>query len=296
MGIGGKKMSTNLELIQEVVEYIDHHLDQKLSLDIICDTMGYSKFHLHRIFTSVVGFSIHTYIQRRRLTEAARLLVFSNNSIMKIALFAGYETQQSFTSGFKKMFHCTPNAFRKKREFLPLQLKYTVDGKKKLRGDKMMKVRFEEKDNLLFVGYMANTKWGFRVIPKCWKNLLKNVNRVTNRVDQEFMYAINDYSNNPSFENKQPGFDYYAVVEVSDKDNIPEGMVLKELPATKYVIFHFYGDKKDSIQPVVEYIYNEWFPQSTCQYNEKAMYDFVKDTEVADENGKSEIEVWVPIR
>ena len=91
-------MKTNLETIREVVEYIDTHLEERLDLDSLCKVAGYSKYHLGRIFSSIVGFSIHTYIQRRRLTEAARLLVFTNNSIMDIALFAGYETQQSFTT------------------------------------------------------------------------------------------------------------------------------------------------------------------------------------------------------
>ncbi len=41
-----------------------------LDLNVISKEIGYSKYHLHRMFTSVVGFSVHNYIQRRRLTEA----------------------------------------------------------------------------------------------------------------------------------------------------------------------------------------------------------------------------------
>jgi len=45
----------------------------------------------------------HAYLQRRRLTEAAKLLVFSNTSILEIALISGYESQQAFTERFKAM-------------------------------------------------------------------------------------------------------------------------------------------------------------------------------------------------
>ena len=115
-------MKTNIDTIQEVVDYIDNHLEEKLSLDSISSDINYSKYHLSRMFVSVVGFSVHNYIQRRRLTEAARLLTFTDKPIMEIALFAGYETQQSFTIGFKALFKCTPQAFRKKRNLLLITL------------------------------------------------------------------------------------------------------------------------------------------------------------------------------
>ena len=43
--------------------------------------MGYSKYHLHRIFSDAVGLTIHDYVQRRQLTEAAKLLVDSPGSL-----------------------------------------------------------------------------------------------------------------------------------------------------------------------------------------------------------------------
>ncbi|KPI52521.1 AraC family transcriptional regulator [Clostridioides difficile] len=49
------------------------------------------------------------------------------------------------------------------------------------------------------------------------------------------------------------------------------------------------------MQNVVEYIYEEWFPNSSCQFNENNLYDFVKYGEKVDENGLSEIQFWVPI-
>lgn len=110
-------MKRNIETIQEVVDYIDKHLEEDLSLDSISQEVNYSKYHLSRMFVNIVGFTVHNYIQRRRLTEAARLLIFSNKSIMEIALSAGYETQQSFTIGFKALFKCSPQAFRKKEIF-----------------------------------------------------------------------------------------------------------------------------------------------------------------------------------
>lgn len=106
----------------QAIQYIEHNLNDKLELDVIAAALHYSKFHLHRIFTKTVGLTIHEYIQRRRLTEAAKLLVFSSKPIIEIALISGYESQQAFTGVFKAMYKTTPAEFREAEEFYPLQL------------------------------------------------------------------------------------------------------------------------------------------------------------------------------
>lgn len=77
-----------------VVDYIEAHLTEKIDLAIVANAVHYSKHHLHRMFTHTFGLTIHEYVQRRRLTEAAKLLVFSNRSVLDLALIAGYESQQ----------------------------------------------------------------------------------------------------------------------------------------------------------------------------------------------------------
>lgn len=288
-------METNLVTIQEVVKYIDAHLEEKLNLDSIAKDVGYSKYHLSRMFVNIVGFTAHNYIQRRRLTEAARLLIFTDNPIMEIALFAGYETQQSFTIGFKDLFRCSPQAFRKKGNFYPFQLKFAVDGKESLRGDKIMDIKIVENEKILLVGYKKNTRFGFSVIGKCWRCIHSNKHLIPNRSNTDFLIGLNDYTQWNENKESQPAFDYYAAAEVDSFNKIPQGMVTKELPNSKYIVFNFRAKSEDSLQPVVEYIYKEWFPQSTCQLNENAKYDFARYCEMIDEDGKSLIEYWVPI-
>jgi len=113
--------------IVSVIEFIEAHLTEKMDLDIVSNGVHYSKYHLHRMFTNTVGLTIHDYIQRRKLTEAAKLLVFSDRPILDIAFVAGYESQQAFTSAFKEMYKQSPNQFREKEVFYPLQLKYVLE-------------------------------------------------------------------------------------------------------------------------------------------------------------------------
>jgi len=113
--------------IVSVIKFIKAHLTEKMDLDIVSNGVHYSKYHLHRMFTNTVGLTIHDYIQRRKLTEAAKLLVFSDRPILDIAFVAGYESQQAFTSAFKEMYKQSPNQFREKEVFYPLQLKYVLE-------------------------------------------------------------------------------------------------------------------------------------------------------------------------
>lgn len=121
-------MQKNIRNIAAVIEYIEAHLTEKLDLDTIADAVHYSKYHLHRMFADTIGLTVHDYIQRRRLTEAAKLLVFSDKPILEIALLAGYESQQAFTGIFTALYKMPPNRYREKERFYPLQLKYSLEG------------------------------------------------------------------------------------------------------------------------------------------------------------------------
>ena len=109
------------------ISYIESHLGEKMDLGRVAAAVHYSKFYLHRMFTRTVGITVHGYIQRRQLTEAARLLVFSAKPILDIAWLAGYESQQAFTGVFKSMYKQTPMEYRGNQAFYPLQLECVLN-------------------------------------------------------------------------------------------------------------------------------------------------------------------------
>lgn len=95
-------MNKNLTQIRLAVDKIEAHLfDENLDLDAITAALGYSKYHWHRMFTAMTGISVHRYIQRRRISEAARRLIGTTDPILTIALDCGYQTQRSFARQFK---------------------------------------------------------------------------------------------------------------------------------------------------------------------------------------------------
>lgn len=117
-----------LKEVTLVINYIEENLTRKLDLAQIAEAVHYSKYHLHRVFSDTVGLTVHDYIQRRQLTEAAKLLVFSGKPIVQIALLSGYRSQQAFTNAFTAMYKMPPNLYRERERFYPLQLKFEFEG------------------------------------------------------------------------------------------------------------------------------------------------------------------------
>lgn len=289
-------MDNNTQVIRLLIDYIEKHIKEEINLDRLADVAGYSQYHLHRMFSGIVGFPLHHYIKRRQLTEAAKSLVFTDKQIIQISLDAGYESQQAFSLAFRSIYKSTPKKFRIKHQFHPIQLKFEVSGNlENLKGDRIMDIEMIEKEEINLVGFKANTKKGFFVIPKLWHKLHKAKSSIKNRLDLDFVVGINDYSSDSIFKEERPAFEYYAAVEVNKPDGIASDMSVLTLPAGKYAVFIYNGKSKDSMQPVMDYIYKQWFPQSNCQLNDKARVDFIRYGEKMDEKGDSRIEVWVPI-
>ena len=131
-----------MEYITAAIEYIETHLTEKIDLDRIAGAVHCSKYHLHRMFTDMTGLTLHDYVQRRKLTEAAKLLVFSGKPVLEIALLAGYESQQAFTNIFTAMYKMAPGRYRENEKFYPLQLKLKLEGGSRM-PDRMEKTEWD---------------------------------------------------------------------------------------------------------------------------------------------------------
>ncbi|MEK3917874.1 helix-turn-helix domain-containing protein [Paenibacillus sp. FSL H7-0331] len=100
-------------IIKKNIAYIEERLHESLMIDDIAEQAGFSKFHFHRIFCSVVGMSITEYIRMRRLANASTALLYTNERILDIALYYHFESQEAFTRAFKKYYHLPPGQYRK---------------------------------------------------------------------------------------------------------------------------------------------------------------------------------------
>ena len=113
-------------VLDKVIDYIENHLEEDLSLDNISRNLNYSKYYIARSFSETVGITVCEYIRRRRLTLAAQKLVETNKPIIDIAYEARYNSQQAFNLAFRRLYLCTPQTYRKNGIFYPLQTELSL--------------------------------------------------------------------------------------------------------------------------------------------------------------------------
>ncbi len=118
-------MKSYLENINNVLSYIDAHLDEEHSLDKLSQKAHLSKFHFHRIMKAHLNESLASYINRIRMETAIKLIRYSDQPIKEIAYNVGYQTAAAFNKSFKKLYNTTPMDLRKNK-FIN-----SVDGHKK---------------------------------------------------------------------------------------------------------------------------------------------------------------------
>ncbi len=106
-----------LARLNKVLDYIHAHLDQPLSLSGLAAVAGFSPFHFHRIFRSLVREPLNVYIQRVRLEKAANWLASpSQSTILEVAVGCGFSSAAAFSRAFRAHFGLAPSQFRRQKQ------------------------------------------------------------------------------------------------------------------------------------------------------------------------------------
>jgi AraC family transcriptional regulator len=98
---------------RDVLEYIESHLDETLSVERLSQVAAFSKHHFHRQWVALLGLGVLEYVKLVRFKRASFQLAFHDDlRVLDIALASGYESHEAFTRAFKKLVGQTPLAFR----------------------------------------------------------------------------------------------------------------------------------------------------------------------------------------
>ena len=95
-------------IIQDLIDWIDNHLDSRLDIDTVARRAGYSKWHLQRIFKEHTGQPLGEYIRAKKLQKSIERLAHSNEPILNVAIALGFDSQQSFNRSFKRQYGRRP--------------------------------------------------------------------------------------------------------------------------------------------------------------------------------------------
>lgn len=101
------------ERLLALLDYMDEHPQDDLTLANLSQRACLSSFHFHRQFSAVVGMTPGQYRRASNFRCAAKLLAFRSISITDLAFNQGYESLEAFSRAFKDYTGQSPNEFRK---------------------------------------------------------------------------------------------------------------------------------------------------------------------------------------
>jgi AraC family transcriptional regulator len=102
--------------LRRVLDYVNTHLDQDLSLVELSRIAELSPHHFGDAFKVSMGTSPHRYVIERRVCRARKLLRDHNLAISDIAFAVGFSSQSHFTANFRRVVGVTPRRFRRLSE------------------------------------------------------------------------------------------------------------------------------------------------------------------------------------
>ena len=98
---------------KKVVQYIEEHLADEISLTSLARLAQLSPFHFSRAFKESLGMPPYRYLTSRRIDRAKVLLAERKLSVTEIGLDVGFSETSSFTSAFRKLTGETPTEYRR---------------------------------------------------------------------------------------------------------------------------------------------------------------------------------------
>jgi AraC-like DNA-binding protein len=98
--------------LQNILEYIDRHLDENLRVEELARRCNMSYSHFARSFKEMYGRSCKDYLEMLRVEKAEELLKFTDYALSDIAQELGYSDLSHFIRVYRKLKGVTPGMIR----------------------------------------------------------------------------------------------------------------------------------------------------------------------------------------
>jgi YesN/AraC family two-component response regulator len=99
-------------LMQKVMQIIKEKIScRDLNVEMLADTIGISRVHLHRKLKDITGLSARDYLKNIRMKQASLLLTDKSLSISEIAYAVGYSNPAHFSASFKAFYGVSPTEY-----------------------------------------------------------------------------------------------------------------------------------------------------------------------------------------
>lgn len=278
------------ERVNRVIDFIGKHLDEELELDELCRIACFSKYHFHRLFTAHAGVSLKSYIKWLRLKRAAhQLMVQKEDTIINIALDAGFESHQAFSRAFKQVCGQSPSNFRSEANWRVWEKQpHSLH----IKGKQVMTITIRELPSrrLAVMEHLGDPSKLSITLDKLISWAKRQPINLTPKAGEAFGFGYHDPRETPPEEWR---FDLALTVPQDFK--LSDEVIDRELPAGRYAVTTHKGSR-DNIGDTIYDLYRDWLPESAEELGDlPCIFCYLNfDHEVAETESLTEI--WVLLK
>lgn len=284
-----------LKELNQVIDYIEEHLTDDLSLEVISQYAGISDYHFRKIFLYLSGMTLSEYIKYRRLSEASMDLLHGEK-VTDVAFKYGYQSIDGFTRAFKKWSGFLPSDVIKNgisKSFPKLSFVINV------KGGTTMEFRIEEKPAFNLVGVSKRVPMQFEGINN---EIVKLAQSITEEQRKE-MHALQNIEPyeivNASYEAdfnflKEEGYLTHLIGVLTTEEQISDLLEKVPVAAGTWAVFPNEGPFPATLQQTMAKVYAEWLPSSNYEVINAPSFSFTKMSQ--DKKDYAYSEIWIPVR
>ena len=281
-----------LEKINKVQDYIEKHLDESLSVDFLCQISGFSQFHFQRIFASITGEPIYSFIKRIRLEKAAyMLLAKKDRPVIDIALSVGFSNQASFAKAFKKRFGTSSSQYRNKRKEIDKSAFFSNYNKGiDLNIEPLnIEIRKEKEIKIVYIRYSGAYKGDSELFKNLFDSLYQWVDeRNLIKKSSRWFVIYHDFGD----ETSEDILRVSVCMSIEGNVAISGNIGTMTIPEGKFGVGTFYVGAED-YGKAWYYMYAKWLPKSGYKVADRFAFEHYPSQ---DENAKKQlVEIYIPL-
>lgn len=279
--------------IARTLTWIEHRLDQPLTLEVIAAHAGFSPHHFSRLFTARIGRSVMAHVRGRRLIRTARhLLDEPQTRIIDLAFDAGFESPEAYARAFKRVFGVSPGQFRNGFSVTPIERQYPMNIPTRVPVQVTEQPARVHLDAFELAGHSRRFDQASKSqIPQLWSKLIGQL-PFAGQVESWKTYGVMWSANRA-----EGSFNYMAAVEVRRGAPLPDGLESMHIPAATYAVFRITlngGPLHPQVKAAMATIWGERIPAAGMKVADTPDFE-VYEGDFAPDRPGAFIDFFVPV-
>ena len=253
-------MASQLDSICQSLQFIEQHLRERISVADMAAHCGYSIFHFIRLFNTFAHQTPYDYLIRRRLSEACQDLRSKDNSITHLAYDYCFETPESFSRAFKRVFGVLPSDFRTGRSqsgSLPIPPKTRRDLEFTHQQD-FTQPQLVDREEMTLAGIPLPAVEAAELEYKNAIEQLKALRHVENDDMSERIFLVTSYTDDPL----NPSHRFIAAA--ARDTAYPPPISIQHISAGSYICLSYPHAHRES---ALRYLFYTWLPRAGLLHN-----------------------------